>query len=72
MTEVAYKINAALRRAEEVGGWADYAVYVLGMADTGSEELDEALERLYEANESVHRIANKLALRYDLDLFGGT
>lgn len=70
--EVASKLDLTLRQAEEQGGWAAYAVYTLGMPDTGSELLDGAIGRLYEANEEVHRLANKLALRYDLDLFGGS
>lgn len=69
--EVASKIDATLRSAEEQGSWAQYAVYILGMPDSGDDDLDEAISRLYIANEDVHRIANKLALRYELEFFGG-
>lgn len=63
------KLNQSLRDAEACGTLAEFAVFVLGDSDTGSEELDEALTALYAANEAAHRVANKLALRYDLELF---
>jgi hypothetical protein len=65
------KVNDTIRAAEKQGSWADYAVYMLGDADTGDEELNVAISDLYRANETVHRIANKLALRYDLEMFEG-
>lgn len=64
-------INRTLREAELQGSWSAYAVFCLGEANTGDADLDEAIRCLYEANESVHRIANKLALRYELEFFGG-
>lgn len=64
-------LNSAFRQAEELGGWADYAVYCLGDSITGIEEFDNAVAELYQANENMHRVANKLALRYDVDLFQG-
>lgn len=64
-------VDRTLRAAEEQGSWAAYAVYVLGEASSGNEELDSAIAALYSANETVHRIANKLALRYDLEFFEG-
>jgi len=67
MTEVAFKINTTLREAETVGSWAEYAVSVLGVANTGDEMLDEYLAELYEANEAVHRRANQLAQHHDLN-----
>lgn len=69
--ELASKVDAALRAAEEQGGWANYAVYCLGQADTGDDQLDEYIAALYEANEAVHRRANQLALHYDVDFFEG-
>lgn len=71
MTEAASKLDAVLRKAEEEGGWANYAVYCMGSCDSGSGDLDHAIAQLYEANETVHRIANQLALRYDVDFFEG-
>jgi hypothetical protein len=71
MTEAASKINTALREAEKQGGWPEYAVYMLGTTDTGDDVLDGLLAQLYDANESVHRRANQLALRYDLDFYEG-
>jgi len=64
---VAESVNKTLREAEKAGTWADYAVETMGEIKSGDEELDQALYRLYTANEDVHRIANKLALRYELD-----
>jgi hypothetical protein len=55
-----------LAKAEYEGGWAEYAVYCGGDPKSGFEELDSAVAALYAANEEVHRIANKLALRYDV------
>lgn len=71
MTEVASKLNRALRDAEAEGSWAEYTVMMLGECDTGDEDLDNALAALYTCNETVHRLANKLALRYDLEMFEG-
>lgn len=71
MTEVASKLDATLRKAEEEGGWANYAVYCMGSCDSGSDDLNAAIAELYETNEKVHRIANQLALRYDVDFFEG-
>lgn len=64
------KFEQTIKEAEALGGWVDYAVHYLGICDTGDEELDQLLEDLYVANESVHRVANKLSLRYDVGLFG--
>ena len=66
-----WKLDTVLRDAESNGGWAMYAVHVLGDADSGDDELDKAIASLYHANEDVHKRANKLALRYNLDLFAG-
>lgn len=71
MDHTSEQINRTLRDAEQQGGWADYAVYVLGDTDTGDEELNKAITELYVANEAVHRIANKLALHYELEFFEG-
>lgn len=68
-TTEAQSINRVLREAEQQGGWADYAVYVMGDAECENEELNDAIENLYRANEHMHRVANKLALHYDLDFF---
>lgn len=67
----ASKLDALFRDAEGHGTWADYAVYTLGDVDSGDEDLDNAISELYIANEAVHRIANKLALRYDVPFFEG-
>ena len=64
-------LDNVLRAAEEQGSWAEYAVYTLGEVHSGDEELDAAIAELYRANEAVHRIANKLSLRYELDFFEG-
>lgn len=71
MSFLAHKLNATLREAEQQGGWSSYAVWCLGEADSGDRELDIAITELYTANENVHRLANKLALRYNLDMFNG-
>lgn len=68
MTE-AESVDKVLRDAEKTGSWAEYAVYMLGDCGSGEDELDNAVANLYEANEAMHRVANKLALRYDLDFF---
>jgi methyl-accepting chemotaxis protein len=68
---IADALNKLLRDAENIGSWAEYAVHVLGDSSSGIEELDTAIAQLYSANENVHRIANKLALRYDVDFFEG-
>jgi hypothetical protein len=60
-------LNKTFREAEQVGTWADYAVHTMGDVKSGDDELDLAINRLYTANEDVHRLANKLALRYDVD-----
>lgn len=60
------KLSALLAKAEYEGGWSAYAIYCGGNADSDFEELNEAVERLYRVNEEVHRIANKLALRYEV------
>jgi len=62
------KLEQTFIRAAWEGGWAEYAVWCGGDGDTGDEDLDEALLALYAANEKVHYLANKLALRYDLDV----
>lgn len=75
MTEVesmAEQLNTFMRNAETVGSLAEMAVFCLGDADTGDEELDKAIESLYRANEHAHRLVNKLALRYDLQMFQET
>ncbi|UFK09625.1 hypothetical protein [Xanthomonas phage DES1] len=61
------RLEEAINKSQYEGGWAEYAVYCGGEADTGVAELDEAIEALYDANERVHYLANKLALRYDLE-----
>lgn len=68
MTE-AESIDKVLREAEKQGSWAEYAVYMLGDCGSGVRELDNAVEELYIANETMHRVANKLALKHDLDFF---
>lgn len=68
---MAHRFERTLKEAEEQGSWAAYAVYTMGAADTGDEELDYLLADLYATNESVHRKANQLSLRYDLPLFNG-
>lgn len=65
------ELNALLREAEEQGSLAGYAVFVLGEANSSDEQFNEAIRCLYEANETVHRVANQLALRYDVEFFGG-
>lgn len=63
----AESLNKVFREAEQVGTWADYAVHTMGEVNSGDDELDQAIYRLYTANEDVHRIANKLALRHEID-----
>jgi hypothetical protein len=60
------RLAELLAKAEYEGGWAMYAIYCGGFAGSDFDELNIAVERLYRANEEVHRIANKLALRYDV------
>lgn len=64
---IAESLNKTFREAEQVGTWADFAVQVMGEANTGDDELDHAIYGLYTANEEVHRLANKLALRHEVD-----
>lgn len=71
MTEVASKLDKTFREAEEHGTWAAYAVWCLGDADTGDDALDQYLTDLYRANEQVHKRANQLALRYEIEFFNG-
>lgn len=71
MTAIEDKFAAVLQEAEKQGSWAQYAVWVMGDCDSGDDELDEYIRSLYEANESVHRKANQLSLRYDLPFYGG-
>lgn len=54
-------------KVEWEGGWADYAVYCGGDAGTGIEKLDRAVEDLYRAGETMHRIANELRTKYNLE-----
>ncbi len=68
---MAAKFNTFLRKAESIGSWADYAVYCMGECDSTDPALDFAIRELYEANETVHRLANQLALRHDVDFFEG-
>ena len=63
------QLQDTLEKASYEGGWADFATYCGGEWDSGDEELDKAIQELYNANEKVHLIANKLALRYDLEYF---
>lgn len=65
------KYDRFLRQAEAIGSWADFAVHCMGECDSGEPTLDEAIRNLYEANEAVHRISNKLALRHDVEFFEG-
>lgn len=60
-------LQRTFKEAEAQGTWADYAVYTMGETNSGDEELDNAIAFLYSANENVHRIANKLALRHEID-----
>lgn len=69
--ELKWAIDAVLREAEQQGSWAEFAVWCMGESYSGDKDLDKAIEELYAANERVHYIANKLALRYDLEAFGG-
>lgn len=69
MMDQVLKVDAAIRRAEQLGTWAEYAVEVMGEPETGDQEFDDAVKGLYIANEEMHRTANKLALRYDLELY---
>jgi hypothetical protein len=69
MMDQVSKVDAALRAAEKAGTWAEYAVEVMGEPDTGDPEFDDAVMGLYIANEEMHRTANKLALRYELELY---
>ena len=62
------KLEETFSKADYEGGWAEYAVWCGGEADTGDEDLDKSIAALYDANERVHYLANKLALRYDLDV----
>ncbi len=71
MTDQQLRLDAFLREAEQQGTWADFAVWCMGVADSGESELDDAIAELYYANEVVHRVANKLALRYEVDFFEG-
>lgn len=65
------ELNAILREAETQQSWAEYAVFVRGEANSSDEQFNEAIRCLYEANETVHRVANQLAIRYDVEFFGG-
>lgn len=65
--QVKDRLADAMAKASHEGGWSEYATYCGGEADTGDAELDKAIEELYDANERVHYLANKLALRYDLE-----
>ena len=68
---VQQSLDKMYRDAEQIGSWADYAVYMMGDVDSGDENLDAAISELYEANERVHRLANQLALRYEVDFMEG-
>jgi hypothetical protein len=72
MTEAQSKLDAFFREAEMQGTWCDYVVWCMGEADSGFDELDQAIADLYTANETLHRIANKLALHHDVDFFEGS
>lgn len=71
MSVLSTKLRIAIVQAQELGGWPNYAVHMLGDCDTGSPELDSALAELYRANETVHRLANQLCLRHGVSLFEG-
>lgn len=68
----AHAFDTFLREAEKQGSWAEYAVFCLGQADSPESDLNDAIAELYAANENVHRLANKYALRYEVDFFEGT
>lgn len=66
-----HPFDDVLREAESWGSWAEYAVWHLGEVNTGEPEFDKLIADLYTINENVHKMANQLALRYDLELFEG-
>lgn len=71
MTDQLFKLEDTFNLARSLGGWPQYAVHCMGDADTGDDDLDFALAELYSANENLHRVANKLALRHGLDMVDG-
>lgn len=71
MTATKWLIDTVFRDAEDQGSWSAYAIFCMGEVNSGDKELDKAIEMLYNANEEVYRLANKLALRHNLDPFNG-
>lgn len=65
------KFKATLELAEELGSWAAFAAYMLGVTDTGDEDFNNLLADLYSINEKVHLRANQLSLKYELPFFSG-
>lgn len=70
MSVLKNKLDDLLDKVQWEGGWAEFASYCGGEADTGDEELDNLVQELYNINEKLHRRANTLCVQNDLPLLG--